>query len=44
MGTVMGTDLEATRLQNQLQHAPDVGIVIYDFDQGWVGHGALLID
>jgi hypothetical protein len=30
----MGADLEATRLQNQLQHVPDVCIVIDDFDQG----------
>jgi hypothetical protein len=41
MGTIVGADFEATGLQHQLQHAPDVWIVIYHFDQGLVGHGAL---
>ena len=41
MGAIVGADFEATGLQNQLQHAPDVCIVIDHFDQGWVGHGAL---
>jgi inhibitor of KinA sporulation pathway (predicted exonuclease) len=30
----MGADLEATRLQNQLQHAPNVSVVVNDLDQG----------
>jgi hypothetical protein len=39
VGTIMGANLEATRLQHQLQHAPDVCVVIDDFDQGWVQNG-----
>jgi hypothetical protein len=41
MGTIVGADFEATGLQHQLQHAPDVWIVIDHFDQGWIGHGVL---
>lgn len=41
MSTVVGADFEASRLQNHLQRAANVCIVIDDFDQGLVRHVSL---